>query len=137
MFSVFSDADRYEVQAAASMTSPRKSPHRYSPSVYSHQVDATNLLYHLFPNHQSPDRVLSIDINIQAAWWPVALFTFYFPVIWIQDSLNVACKKNKMATAKMPNSRLQNGIPQSDGGRHSPLLLYSQGYPWCHANVAF
>ncbi|XP_045931116.1 histone-lysine N-methyltransferase SETD5 isoform X3 [Micropterus dolomieu] len=31
-----SDADRYEVQAA-SMASPMKSPHRYSPSVYSHQ----------------------------------------------------------------------------------------------------
>ncbi|XP_074482918.1 histone-lysine N-methyltransferase SETD5 isoform X2 [Sebastes fasciatus] len=31
-----SDADRYELQAA-SMASPMKSPHRYSPSVYSHQ----------------------------------------------------------------------------------------------------
>ncbi|XP_070814562.1 histone-lysine N-methyltransferase SETD5 isoform X3 [Chaetodon trifascialis] len=31
-----SDTDRYEVQAA-SMASPMKSPHRYSPSVYSHQ----------------------------------------------------------------------------------------------------
>ncbi|XP_008301630.1 SET domain-containing protein 5 isoform X2 [Stegastes partitus] len=31
-----SDADRYEMQAA-SMASPMKSPHRYSPSVYSHQ----------------------------------------------------------------------------------------------------
>ncbi|XP_078139557.1 histone-lysine N-methyltransferase SETD5 isoform X1 [Centroberyx gerrardi] len=30
------DADRYEIQAA-SMASPMKSPHRYSPSVYSHQ----------------------------------------------------------------------------------------------------
>ncbi|XP_035486114.2 histone-lysine N-methyltransferase SETD5 isoform X5 [Scophthalmus maximus] len=30
------DADRYEMQAA-SMASPMKSPHRYSPSVYSHQ----------------------------------------------------------------------------------------------------
>ncbi|XP_044205074.1 histone-lysine N-methyltransferase SETD5 isoform X2 [Thunnus albacares] len=31
-----SDADRYEMQAV-SMASPMKSPHRYSPSVYSHQ----------------------------------------------------------------------------------------------------
>ncbi|XP_070758521.1 histone-lysine N-methyltransferase SETD5 [Enoplosus armatus] len=31
-----SDADRYEMQAAP-MASPMKSPHRYSPSVYSHQ----------------------------------------------------------------------------------------------------
>ncbi|XP_030276309.1 histone-lysine N-methyltransferase SETD5 isoform X2 [Sparus aurata] len=31
-----SDADRYEMQTV-SMTSPMKSPHRYSPSVYSHQ----------------------------------------------------------------------------------------------------
>ncbi|XP_029989599.1 histone-lysine N-methyltransferase SETD5 isoform X2 [Sphaeramia orbicularis] len=31
-----SDADRYEMQAA-SMASPMKSPHRYSPSVYTHQ----------------------------------------------------------------------------------------------------
>ncbi|XP_044031147.1 histone-lysine N-methyltransferase SETD5 isoform X2 [Siniperca chuatsi] len=31
-----SDADRYEMQAAC-MASPMKSPHRYSPSVYSHQ----------------------------------------------------------------------------------------------------
>nr|XP_046237983.1 histone-lysine N-methyltransferase SETD5 isoform X4 [Scatophagus argus] len=31
-----SDADRYEMQAA-SVASPMKSPHRYSPSVYSHQ----------------------------------------------------------------------------------------------------
>ncbi|XP_070695993.1 histone-lysine N-methyltransferase SETD5 isoform X2 [Pempheris klunzingeri] len=31
-----SDADRYEIQAG-SMASPMKSPHRYSPSVYSHQ----------------------------------------------------------------------------------------------------
>ncbi|XP_041811519.1 histone-lysine N-methyltransferase SETD5 isoform X2 [Chelmon rostratus] len=31
-----SDTDRYEVQAV-SMASPMKSPHRYSPSVYSHQ----------------------------------------------------------------------------------------------------
>ncbi|XP_075880853.1 histone-lysine N-methyltransferase SETD5-like isoform X3 [Nelusetta ayraudi] len=31
-----SDADRYEMQVA-SMASPMKSPHRYSPSVYSHQ----------------------------------------------------------------------------------------------------
>ncbi|XP_051270857.1 histone-lysine N-methyltransferase SETD5 isoform X2 [Dicentrarchus labrax] len=31
-----SDADRYEMQAAA-MASPMKSPQRYSPSVYSHQ----------------------------------------------------------------------------------------------------
>ncbi|XP_056261489.1 histone-lysine N-methyltransferase SETD5 isoform X4 [Seriola aureovittata] len=30
------DADRYEMQAAT-MASPMKSPHRYSPSVYSHQ----------------------------------------------------------------------------------------------------
>ncbi|XP_019942034.2 histone-lysine N-methyltransferase SETD5 isoform X3 [Paralichthys olivaceus] len=30
------DGDRYEMQAA-SMASPMKSPHRYSPSVYSHQ----------------------------------------------------------------------------------------------------
>lgn len=40
VFSVFSDADRYELQAA-SMASPMKSPHRYSPSVYSHQVTIT------------------------------------------------------------------------------------------------
>lgn len=34
---VFADADQYELQAA-SVSSPMKSPHRYSPSVYSHQV---------------------------------------------------------------------------------------------------
>ncbi|XP_029681852.1 histone-lysine N-methyltransferase SETD5 isoform X3 [Takifugu rubripes] len=32
-----SDADQYELQAA-SVSSPMKSPHRYSPSVYSHQA---------------------------------------------------------------------------------------------------
>lgn len=35
-----SDADRYEMQAA-SMASPMKSPHRYSPSVYTHQSSET------------------------------------------------------------------------------------------------
>lgn len=34
---MFADADQYELQAA-SVSSPMKSPHRYSPSVYSHQV---------------------------------------------------------------------------------------------------
>lgn len=36
---LFADADQYELQAA-SVSSPMKSPHRYSPSVYSHQVPA-------------------------------------------------------------------------------------------------
>lgn len=56
LFSVFSDADRYEMQAA-SMASPMKSPHRYSPSVYSHQVSCTNHLYHFFPKHQYLDNL--------------------------------------------------------------------------------
>lgn len=34
---VFSDTDRYEMQAV-SVASPMKSPHGYSPSVYSYQV---------------------------------------------------------------------------------------------------
>ncbi len=54
LLSVFSDADRYEMQAA-SMASPMKSPHRYSPSVYSHQVACTSHLYHFFPEHQYLD----------------------------------------------------------------------------------
>lgn len=40
LFSVFTDADRYEMQA--SVASPMKSPHRYSPSMYSHQVAHRN-----------------------------------------------------------------------------------------------
>lgn len=51
LFSVFTDADRYEIQA--SVASPMKSPQRYSPSVYSHQVARTNHLYHLVPKHQN------------------------------------------------------------------------------------
>ncbi|XP_058486889.1 histone-lysine N-methyltransferase SETD5 isoform X2 [Solea solea] len=36
------DTDRYEMQAA-SMASPMKSPHRYSPSLYSHQSSESHL----------------------------------------------------------------------------------------------
>lgn len=43
ILSVFADTDRYEVQAV-SMASPMKSPHRYSPSVYSHQVFWTSII---------------------------------------------------------------------------------------------
>ena len=47
---MFTDADRYEMQAA-SMVSPMKSPHRYSPSVYLHQVACSNCVCNLYPNY--------------------------------------------------------------------------------------
>ena len=47
---MFSDADRYEMQAV-SMASPMKSPHRYSPSVYSHQVRCTKHTHSMLTNY--------------------------------------------------------------------------------------
>lgn len=40
---VFADADQYELQAASS---PMKSPHRYSPSVFPQQVAHTHWQQH-------------------------------------------------------------------------------------------
>ncbi len=61
ILSLFADADRYEMQAA-SMASPMKSPHRYSPAVYSHQVACQNYFYHFFPKRQCLDILFAVLI---------------------------------------------------------------------------
>lgn len=84
VFSVFADADRYEMQAV-SIASPMKSPHRYSPSVYSHQVARTNH-YHVFPKHQNNLFAAVILVNTLPGglyYEASSPYPEYLSVIWL------------------------------------------------------
>uniref|UniRef100_UPI0009B32D68 LOW QUALITY PROTEIN: SET domain-containing protein 5 n=1 Tax=Monopterus albus TaxID=43700 RepID=UPI0009B32D68 len=118
-----SDLDRYELQAA-SMASPMKSPHRYSPSVYSYQ-----------PSESPSFRQQTSSSPFRGSYSPSSGQSFY-PRLSSSHSGLSQDHSPSSHPSHTPTSSSDSRPPVGSPHQHSDSSNVDRGYGSCHLKAS-